>query len=221
MFRVLASCHRDRLLVGVDHEDQIRQAAHVLDAAERALQLVALAGQLQGLLLGETDRGLGEPAFELAQAADRVRDRLPVGQHAAEPAVVDVVLARAAGAAGDRLLRLALGADEQDPAAARGDVAGRDQRLVQQRHGLGQVDDVHAVAHTEQIRRHPGIPAPGLMTEMDAGLEQLAHREVGDCHGSILAPVQPPRVKVRLGGRTPERHAYALARHPRERWAAV
>ena len=43
---------RDRFLVGVDHEHQVGHAAHVLDAAQRQLQLVALAGQLQQLLLG-------------------------------------------------------------------------------------------------------------------------------------------------------------------------
>jgi hypothetical protein len=32
---------------------------------------------------------------------------------------------------------------------------------------------------------------------VDASFEQLTHREVRDGHGSILAPVQPPRVKVR------------------------
>ena len=37
---------RDLLLVGVDHEQHVGQAAHVLDAAQRALELVALAGQV-------------------------------------------------------------------------------------------------------------------------------------------------------------------------------
>ena len=55
---------------------------------------------------------------ELAQPLDRLGDRLPVGQHAAEPAVVDVILAAALGRLGDRVLRLALGADEQHAAAA-------------------------------------------------------------------------------------------------------
>ena len=38
---------RDLLLVGVDHEQDVGQAAHVLDAAQRALELVALAGQVR------------------------------------------------------------------------------------------------------------------------------------------------------------------------------
>src|SRR5499427_2229595 len=42
----------DVFLVGVDHEDEIRQAAHVLYAAERAIKLVAFALQRQAFLLG-------------------------------------------------------------------------------------------------------------------------------------------------------------------------
>ena len=43
---------RNRLLVGVDDEQQVRQAAHVLDAAERAVELVALALDVEQLFLG-------------------------------------------------------------------------------------------------------------------------------------------------------------------------
>ena len=60
--------------------------------------------------------------------------------------MVDVILGAALGGGGDRLGRLALGADEQDAAAAGGDFAQGDQRLVQQRHGLGQVENVDVVA---------------------------------------------------------------------------
>jgi hypothetical protein len=42
----------DVFLVGVDDEDEIRQAAHVLYAAERAIKLVAFALQRQAFLLG-------------------------------------------------------------------------------------------------------------------------------------------------------------------------
>jgi hypothetical protein len=63
--------------------------------------------------------------------------------------VVDVVLGAALGRIGDRLGRLALGADEQDAAAAGDDIADRHQRLMQQRHGLGEIDDVDVVARAK------------------------------------------------------------------------
>ena len=102
-------------------------------------------------------------------------NRLEIGQHAAEPAVVDVILAAALGGVGDRLLRLALGADEQNTAAAGDDVADRLQTLVQHRLGLFEVDDVDAVADAENVGRHLRVPPPRVMAEMDAGFEQLAH----------------------------------------------
>jgi uncharacterized protein YcaQ len=65
--------------------------------------------------------------------------------------MVDVILRAALGRRRDRLRRLALGADEQNAAAAGRHVAQRDKRLMQQRHGLGQVDDVDVVARAIDV----------------------------------------------------------------------
>src|SRR6266480_3228152 len=43
---------RDVLFVGVNHEQQVGKAAHVLDPAERTIELIALALQREALLLG-------------------------------------------------------------------------------------------------------------------------------------------------------------------------
>jgi len=37
--------------------------------------------------------------------------------------------------------------------------------------GFAQVDDMNAVARIEDEGFHLGIPAPGLMSEMDAGVQ--------------------------------------------------
>src|SRR5207302_730250 len=114
--------------------------------AERPLEFVAIARQLEELALGEAALRLGDALVELAEAPDRVRDGLEIGQHAAEPAVVDVVLAAALGRLGDRLLGLALGADEEHAAAAGDRVAQLLQAAMQHRHGLLEIDDMDAVA---------------------------------------------------------------------------
>ena len=62
-------------------------------------------------------------AAQLVQALDAVGDRAPVRQQAAEPAVVDVRHADARRLLRDGVLRLLLRADEEDRAAALGDVA--------------------------------------------------------------------------------------------------
>ncbi len=180
---LIASC----FLVGVDDEDQVGHAAHVLDAAERLFEPLALARQHQALLLRQADGARVELLVELAEALDRGGNRLPVGQHAAEPTGVDVILRRARGGVGDRVLRLPLGADEQHATAARDRIGHRLQRLVQQRHRLGEIDDVDVVAGAKDERCHLRVPAVRLVTEMGAGLEEPTHREIRQCHGLVVS----------------------------------
>src|SRR3546814_8436392 len=61
-------------------------------------------------------------------------------------------------------------------AAAGDDVAHGQQGLVQQRQGLLEVDDVHAVAGPENERGHARVPAAGGMSKVDASFEELTQR---------------------------------------------
>ena len=54
--------------------------------------------------------------------------------------------------------------------------------LLQERHRLLQIEDVDAVAHTEDERRHLRVPAAGVMTEMHASFQKLAHGELWHRH---------------------------------------
>ena len=78
----------------------------------------------------------------------------------------------------DRFGRLPLGPDEQDAAALGDRIGYRDQRLMKQRHGLGQINDVDIVSFTKNIGGHFRVPVTGLMPEMDAGLQHLAHGNI-------------------------------------------
>src|SRR6185312_4922107 len=106
-----------------------------------------------------------------------------VGQRTAQPALVHVILGAALGGGGNRLLRLALGADEQDAPAGSGSLAQRHQRRVQQGHRLGQIEDVDVVARAIDVGRHLRIPALLAMAEMGAALEQLTHGKIRQSHG--------------------------------------
>src|SRR4029078_7471608 len=55
--------------------------------------------------------------------------------------------------------------------------------LMQQRHRLGQVNDVDVVARAEDEGGHLRIPAVALVAEVTASLEQLTHIEGGERHG--------------------------------------
>jgi hypothetical protein len=75
------------------------------------------------------------------------------------------------------------------------------QRALQQRLGLGEIDDVDIVAHAEDVIAHLRVPAVRLMAEMDASLEQLAHRIVGQRHKNLLRLLQPKAARPLAGWR--------------------
>ena len=89
--------------------------------------------------------------------------------------MVDVRHADALRLVLDGVLRLLLRADEEDGAAALGDVAEELLRLVEALSRLREVDDVDAAALGEDEAAHLRVPAPRLVAEVDSGLQQLAH----------------------------------------------
>src|SRR6185312_14737091 len=110
-------------------------------------------------------------------------DGLEVGEHAAQPALVDVGHADPLRLLGDGLLRLPLGADEHDRTAVRDRLLDELVGVVDVPERLLQVDDVDAVALGEDESLHLGVPAAGLVPEVDAAVEQLLHAD--DCHGRL------------------------------------
>src|SRR5690606_30491015 len=175
--------HGDVLVPAVDDEHRVRRAGHVLDAAEAALELLALAIEVEQLLLREllAARVVGERRLELLQALDGAAHGTPVGEHAPEPAVRHVRTAGALRLLGHDLLGLALGADEQNGAAVGRQAPQVRHGLLEQRQGLFQIDDVDLVALAEDVRAHLGVPEAGLVAEMHAGLQHLAHGDVRHC----------------------------------------
>ena len=75
---------------------------------------------------------------------------------------------------------LRLGADEEDVLAAQDDVARELLRELDLPERLLEIDDVDAVPLGEDEAAHLGIPAAGLVPEVDAGCEEsLERRRVG------------------------------------------
>ena len=112
--------------------------------------------------------------------------------------MVDVVLGALAGGGGDGIGRLTLRADEEHATATGDRVTDGEQRLMKQRHRLGEVDDVDVVAVAEEERGHLRVPAMGLVAEVNAGFQQLTHREFGQRHGTVT----PFSGWTSAGGRT-------------------
>ena len=101
------------------------------------------------------------------------------GDHRAS--AVDVRHAGAGGFFGDGILRLPLGADEEDERTGGGEVGDELRRLFEHLEGLLQVDDVNAVPFAEDVLLHLRVPALGLMPEVNASFEQFFHSDVCQC----------------------------------------
>ena len=117
--------------------------------------------------------------------------------------------ARRLGAHG--VLRLLLRADEQDRAAALGDVAREVVRVLDELLRLLQVDDVDAAALGEDETLHLRVPATCLVAEVNSSLQQLLHGD--DCQRD-----QPLSVWFRMscsGGPGRNRAPIAEPRHHR------
>ena len=100
----------------------------------------------------------------------------------------------------DGLLALLLGADEEDAAATLGGLLEEVVGLVDEDRRLLQVDDVDAAALAEDVLLHLGVPAAGLVAEVDAAREQVLH-----AHGVLGCRQDCLLLKTVAGGASPAR----------------
>ena len=173
----------DVLLVGVDDPQCGGHAGHVGDTTQDALELGALAGQHEDFLLGAALVAvLGRVhRLQFLHAVQTLGDGLEVGEHAAQPTVVDEGHADALGLGGHSFLGLLLRADEEDGAAVGDGLLDELVGLIDVGQRLLQIDDVDAVTVGENEALHFRVPTAGLVSEVDTGVEKLAHGH--NCHG--------------------------------------
>jgi hypothetical protein len=156
----------------------------VLDAAQVRAQLGQVGlGRHALARRQQRELALVLVALQVVQALDAQADGLEVRQQAAEPAVVDVRHARGLGGVLHRVAGLLLRAHEEHGAAAMGQRRRELLRLLDEGLRAQQVDDVDAPALAVDETAHLGVPAAGLVAEVDPGLQELP--EV-DCH--VLLP---------------------------------
>src|SRR5579883_497665 len=105
--------------------------------------------------------------FQVTEIADTRLNGLEIGQHATQPALVDIEHAAAFRLFSDGFLGLFLRANEQDSATISGQLLYKPVSLIEARHRLLEIDDMDAVAIHKDERLHLGVPAPGLMTKVD------------------------------------------------------
>ena len=177
--------HPDGFFLGVDHEHRVWQFLHVADTGQVPLQLLQLTPDEEGFLLGHHGELSGVAhALVFLHLANPLEHGLVVSQHAAQPTLVDVGHAALLGVGTHRVLGLLLGADEQHRSPVGHQVTDGVVGDLDPFQGLLQVDDVDTAALTPDETLHLGVPAPGLVPEVDTGIEQLLHGYDG--HGKLL-----------------------------------
>src|SRR4029077_3245259 len=102
-------------------------------------------------------------ATEVVEAVDPIGDRAPVGEQAAEPAMVDVRHADALRLLLHGVLRLLFRTDEQYGASSGREAPDELVGLLDQLSGLLEVDDVDPAALGEDEPAHLRVPAAGLV----------------------------------------------------------
>ena len=159
----------DFFVTDIDNKQDIGQSAHFLDSAQGLLKLFLLARQIQDFLFADLFIIVaGRHVLKLLETLDRGAHGTEVGQHAAQPAMVDEWHTAAQGFFLDRLAGGALGADKHDFAFLRCNLAEIVNRVAAQGHGLLEIDDVNLVALAENKGSHFGIPETGLVPKMHA-----------------------------------------------------
>src|SRR5579864_4022030 len=164
----------DLLVLGVDDEDRVGQAAHAADAVEVLGELALLlfvAGDL--FLRQRVVAAVGLHGLEVAQALQTALDRREIRQEAAEPPLIHEVHAAALGLFGDRVLRLALRAHEEQRAAVGRDGRHKVRGFPIELCRAPEVENVDPVPLTEDEGLHLRVPALGLVAEMDTRLEKV------------------------------------------------
>ena len=191
------------LLLGVHDPHGGGKPGHVADSAESFDELVLLAAHHEQLLLRAAGAGhvVEVDLLELLHTIQAGAHSREVGEHAAQPALTDVGHADALSLLGHGRLSLLLGADEQDVAAAGDGLLDEVVGSVDALDGLRQVDDVDAVALGEDEALHLGVPASGLVAEMDTALQELAHGD--NRHVGPFARAPGPPGALWVVGRSP------------------
>ncbi len=160
----------------------------VADTAKRLLQLGEFALLQKKFFLGEALGGVFVvDFFQFLHAAKTLGHGLEVGQQTTEPTLVDVGLAHAGCLLGDCLLSLLLGSHEEDGSTVCDELLDEVVRAVDVLERLLKVNDVDATAFGENESFNFRVPAPGLVSEVNAAVEQLT--DSNDGHGRAPSSV--------------------------------
>ena len=150
------------------------------------MELVEFTLLDQKFLLGEaTLCGVFEvELFELLHACEALTNGVEVGEEATEPTLVDVRLTNAGCLLEDCFLSLLLGSNEENGSTVCNGFLDELVCVVDVLQRLLQVDDVDTGTLSKNETLYFRVPTAGLVTKVNAAVEQLA--DCDDGHGHLL-----------------------------------
>ena len=165
----MSFCNSDFFFLGVNDENCSRKTFHIFNAAKVLFELFKFALHQDNFLLRILSSGaFFKHLFQFFQTCNTGLDCAEVGQHAAEPAFIDIELVAACSFFLYRVLSLFLCSYEENRFALCCNIANESISFFNFLYSLLQVDNVDSVAFCEDESCHLRIPTTGLMTKMNA-----------------------------------------------------
>lgn len=157
----------DVFVVSTDGNHGIWSTAHIADTLKVTGKLLAFAVEGSKFLFahGLEFRHFLD-VFEVVEAFDALADGAHVGEHAAEPTVVDIELSCSFSSFFDRFLCLAFAANEEDFLVALGEVCEECASLIEAAFCFFEIDDMNAVLVLQQVLFHIRMPFARLVSKM-------------------------------------------------------
>ena len=197
--------HSNTLLARIHNEHCAWLFLHIFNAAQETFQLFLFVVQLSNFLFGQLLKGaVLFHFFQLTQATNTGLDSVKIGQHTAQPTLVHVEHTATQSLVLNSLLSLFFGTHKQNILALSSHRFHKVISLIHLVYCFLQVNNVDTVPFSEDKTRHFGVPSPGLVAEMNTGLQQLFHRNY--CHFKFLLLFTPPAASKALHPPKQEEH---------------
>ena len=113
--------------------------------------------------------------MNLFETGHTATDRGEVRESSTQPALVDIELASGFGCFRDGALGLFFGSNEENFSTIADEVAEVFGRAIDLLNGEPEVDDVNRIFFLEDVVAHFRVPSFGLVSVVDAGLEEFRH----------------------------------------------
>ena len=115
--------------------------------------------------------------FQFMQPGNTLANGGEVCQRASKPSLVDVIHSATGGFFGNQFLRLFFGRNKKDLLTGSSQFPDIFFSFLKTDHGFLQINNIYPAPRPINIGFHFWVPAIGLMSKMDPGLQQLLHSD--------------------------------------------